>query len=74
MHKGLGILDPNLVDRSPADIAATRWEATFLRTHGPQPRCGVAVVYFAGTEGIMDTPDDPAERPPVSEFMANMIP
>ncbi len=67
----LGILSKNLPVVSAAEAATARFEETFGRFYGAQPRCGVAVVYFAGTEGIMDTPD---ERPPVNDFMANMIP
>ena len=66
----LGILSDSLQEASAAEIAATRFEENFERWHGPQPRTGTVVVYFAGTEGIMDTPD---ERPLVNEYMANMI-
>ena len=67
----LGILSSNLREVSAAEAAAAMFEINFERWHGPQPRTGVAVVYFAGTEGVMDTPEEPQA---VSQYMANMIP
>jgi len=66
----LGILKDSLREVSATEIAAARFDENFERWHGPQPRTGTVVVYFAGTEGIMDTPDEP---PAVNQYMANMI-
>ncbi|HUP26030.1 MAG TPA: hypothetical protein VM124_00085 [Candidatus Limnocylindrales bacterium] len=66
----LGILSKDLPEMTAAEAAVVRWNETFNRHYGNQPRCGVVVVYFAGTEGVMDIPDEP---PAVNEYMANMI-
>lgn len=70
-NPGLGILSHELPDISISDVDAASFDANFRRWYGPQPKLGVVVVYFSGTEGVLDTPD---ERPTVNSYMANMIP
>lgn len=67
----LGILSHDLHIKSAAETAAEMFEVNFGCRHSVQPQTGMVVVYFAGREGIMDTPDEP---PQVSQYMANMIP